>query len=262
MSFWSTPDRRATVLAALALGAAGALAAVPLGALPAGAQGSVPTQTVLTSSIDPSMAGGPSPTFTATVSESDGGEVGTPTGTVTFFVQKKSGGFMTHICTNGGQSAKRLVDGVASCATRLFGTQSPLTVTVVYGGDATFAPSTSDPLTQTVLPGASVTTVTATPTQPRGGKSVRLEAVVAGSPRVIATIRTGTVTFSVVGADQSVVDCAGGDQLSVNKGGRVTCHVGPHELTAAGSPYAVTAAYSGDANFQASTGGLSLTVSP
>jgi hypothetical protein len=90
------------------------------------------TTTVLTSSLNPSTYL-QSVTFTAVVS----GAGGTPTGTVTFFDGASNIGTGT------------LVSGTATLTTPSL-TIGSHTVTAVYGGDVTFAGSTSAPLTQVV----------------------------------------------------------------------------------------------------------------
>ncbi|HMD46005.1 MAG TPA: Ig-like domain-containing protein [Acidimicrobiales bacterium] len=249
--------------AALAVGAVSALGAVALGALPAAAQGTIPTQTVLTSSLNPSVSGNQSPTFTATVSESDGGSNGTPTGMVTFMVQHANGTFRQFACTNGGSgsTSRPLVAGQALCNTRLFGSGSPFTVTAVYNGNTKFASSTSNAVVQVVQPGPSTTTVSVNPPQPVQHKHATIEAFVRGFPYVIAAQRSGAVTFSIVGSDASVVNCQGGNTIPIKPSGKVFCKVGG-QLQASASPYTVTASYPGDANFAPSTGTLTLPVSP
>src|SRR5581483_6320939 len=100
----------------------------------------VPTTTTLVSSVNPSTFG-QSVTFTATVTSSGSG---TPTGTVTF---------MDGATTLGTGT---LSGGVASfsTATLSVGTHS---ITAVYGGDSTFAGSTSNTVNQVVNKAPSAT---------------------------------------------------------------------------------------------------------
>jgi hypothetical protein len=71
---------------------------------------------------------------------------------------------------------------------------------------------------------------------------------------------SGTYTFSIVGADSSVVHCSGGDTV-VFTGGSASCPV-PGGLLAGGSAYTVTAGYSdtADSTYLSSTGSKLVTV--
>jgi hypothetical protein len=78
------------------------------------------------------------------------------------------------------------------------------------------------------------------------GASVVLTATVVGRPGE----RTGTVTFSAVGSSGQALTCAGGDTVPL------VSDVATCDTTAAvatGSPYVVTATYSGDNTFNVST---------
>jgi hypothetical protein len=106
------------------------------------------TTTTVTSSINPS-ASGQSVTFTATVTSSTSGK---PTGTVTFFDNFR--GQMTQI---DQETLKNNSNGVATFQTSTLaaGIHS---ITASYGGDSTFAASTSSPLMQAV--NAAIPTLT------------------------------------------------------------------------------------------------------
>ncbi len=71
---------------------------------------------------------------------------------------------------------------------------------------------------------------------------------------------TGTVTFTITGADASTPVCDGGTNTitlaPATTGSSAQCSINGG-LLAAGSPYSVTAVYSGDPNFTTSTGTLS-----
>jgi hypothetical protein len=98
--------------------------------------------TALASSQNPSLAGS-AVTFTATVT----GPGGTPTGTVVFMDGTNTLGIGT---LNGS--------GVANFSTAaLASTNSPHSITAVYGGDSTFAGSASSTLSQTVSGPNSIT---------------------------------------------------------------------------------------------------------
>ena len=112
-------------------------------------------------------------TFTATVS----GSGGTPTGTVTF----KDGSTIWALGLKFG-SGYLLISSLTVAG-------SPHSITAVYGGDSTFAGSTSSGLTQTVNQASSSTAVTSSNNPSTFGSSVTFTATVTPSAA------TGTVTF-------------------------------------------------------------------
>jgi hypothetical protein len=178
------------------------------------------SSTSLVSSITPSTFG-QSVTFTATVTS----VVGTPTGTVA----SRDG---TTILGSATLNASGQATFAYSALT--VGTHS---ITAVYSGDTNFVTSTSTSLTQNVNQAASSTSLVTSVTPSTFGQSVTLTATVAsgvGTP-------TGTVTF--------IDGAANLGSGTVNAGGQATCTysaltVGTHSLTAV---------YSGDTNFVAST---------
>jgi autotransporter-associated beta strand protein len=184
------------------------------------------TTTVVTSSANPSVFGQPI-TFTATVTPM-APATGTPTGLVTF----EDGTVML--------GTGILVNGVAT-----FTTTTPLSlgghsITAVYGGDNTFATSTSTPLTQTVNQASTTTTLSASSNPSGFGQMVTFTAIVtAVSPG--AGIPTGTVTFS----DGTTVLGTG----TLNANGQATFQTSSLTL----GTHSITAMYSGDTNFMAST---------
>jgi hypothetical protein len=202
---------------------------------PTGAPAPAATTTALSSSANPSQAG-QSVTFTATV----GAASGTPTGTVTF----KDG---TTVLGTGAVSAS----GVATFTTASLSAGSH-SITAVYGGDANFAASTSPALTQTVnapAPAATTTALASSANPSVAGQSVTVTATV--SAPAGAGVPTGGVTFrdgqSVLGT--AALDPSGTAQLTTS-------------ALSAGS-HSITATYSGDANFSASTSAaLTQTVNP
>jgi Bacterial Ig-like domain (group 3) len=106
-------------------------------------------------------------------------------------------------------------------------------------------------------PQATAVTVTssANPTAP--GKAVTLTATVSG-PADEAT-PTGSVTFSITGADGSHVNCSGSNTVTLG-GGLATCSLPAGALRASGSAYTVTASYAGTADDAGSVGTLTETV--
>ena len=127
---------------------------------------------------------GQSLTFTATVSSS----AGTPTGTVIFM--------------NGSAT---LGAGALSFGTATFATSAlPIgshTITAVYGGDASFAGSTSSGVAQTVNKGATTTSLSSSPNPSTFGQPVMLTATVAvtapgsGTPTGSVTFKNGSTTL-------------------------------------------------------------------
>ena len=190
------------------------------------------TTTALSSSANPSVPGQPV-TFTATVSPAAG--TGTPTGTVTF-------------SDGGSQIGTAMLN---SHGTATIGPASPLAlgshaITASYGGDQNFAASTSS-LTQTVSPAATATAVTSSADPSAPGQTVTYTAAVSPVPD------GSTVTFSDGGTPMS-----GCIALQVNTStGTATCQRG-YKIT---GTHPITAAYSGDTAYRASTGSLTQTVS-
>jgi hypothetical protein len=186
-------------------------------------QALTPTTTTLVSSANPSVFGQPV-TFTATVT----GAGGTPTGKVTF---KDGSTTLGSVALNSS--------GVATYTTSSL-TDPPHSITAVYGGDATFAGSTSSVLTQTVNQAGTTTGIGSSPNPSNYGVSVTFTASVtavapgAGTP-------TGTVTFK----DGS------GTLGSAALNGSGTATYSTSSLSA--TSHSITAVYSGDTNFTTST---------
>lgn len=182
--------------------------------------------TTVTSSLNPSTSGG-SVTFTAGVS----GASGTPTGTVTFSIDG------TDVA-----SSVALVSGEASFTTSALAVGSH-SVVVTYGGDATYATSTSNTLSQGVSAIATTTTLTPSQNPSNFGQPVTFTANVTSTDTP-----TGTVTFNIDGSN-----VASGVVLVAGQATYTTSSL------AAGA-HAVLATYSGDATHATSSGSLSQTV--
>ncbi len=170
--------------------------------------------TTLAAAPNPAALGAPV-TLTATVS----GSSGTPTGTVTF----RDGATVLGTGT--------LAAGQASLVTSaLAGGTHPLTA--AYGGDATYAPSTSSTATETITVPATSTTLTASPNPATAGSAVTLTANVTstgGTPTGPVTFLDGTTTLGTA-------NLSGGQAtLAVS-----TLAAGTHPLTAS---YAATAGF-------------------
>ncbi|HTU37580.1 MAG TPA: Ig-like domain repeat protein [Acidimicrobiales bacterium] len=226
-----------------------ALASLALVSSPAAATGSKATTTVLTSSV-PALTGAPI-TFTATVTHN----VQTPTGTVTFTIVGADSS--TPVCDGGSDTinltpASTGSEAQCSFSAGLFAAASPYQVTASYSGDSTFAPSSAGPTPEVIHLGSTTTAVTASSNPTVTGEGVTFTAVVAPvSPST--GVPTGTVTFAITGHDGSTVNCDDGDMPTLDANDMAQCAVSAG-LFAAGSPYTVTASYSGDKNYHPSTG--------
>jgi prepilin-type N-terminal cleavage/methylation domain-containing protein len=161
-------------------------------------------------------------TFTSTVSPS------TATGTVTFKDGSNTLGTGT------------LSSGVATYATSAL-TVGSHSITAVYGGDSSYATSTSSILTQTVNSAGATTTLISSANPSNYGQSLNFTASVSGS----AGTPTGTVQFKTDGTNfGSPVTLSGG---SATSGATATLSVGNHTISAV---------YSGDSKYSGSTGTL------
>jgi autotransporter-associated beta strand protein len=182
------------------------------------------TTTVVSSSANPSVFG-QSVTFTATVSPSLAG-AGTPTGTVTFMDGNITLGTGT------------LSAGVATFTSTTLSTGTH-SITAVYGGDSTFASSTSAALAQMVNQASTTTTLTSSLNPSTSGQAVTFTATVRATAPGAGT-PTGTVTFM----DGTLV--LGTGTLS---GGTATFQT----TTLSVASHQIIAVYSGDTNFTGST---------
>jgi hypothetical protein len=183
------------------------------------------TTTTVTSSLNPSTAGA-SVMFTASVTSKTAGTI---TGSVSFFDGS----------TQIGPSVA-LTSGTATYATTLL-SQGTHSITAMYSGDSNYANSTSTALTQTVnasTKSATSTVVTSLQNPSTSGANVSFTAAVTSST-------AGTITGTVAFFD-------GGTQL----GTPVTLSAGSASysttMLSQGS-HSITAQYSGDTNYQAST---------
>ncbi|MFE6739323.1 Ig-like domain repeat protein, partial [Streptomyces tubercidicus] len=200
--------------------------------------GQAASTTVLTSSPEPAVSGQPV-TVTATLSATAPGD-GTPTGTVTF-----------DFGDGTSPTTVPVTSGVATTTHTWTGASgSPYPVTADYSGDADFLPSTATG-TQTVAPAATSTTVTGLTDSSVSGQPVDITATVstiapgAGTP-------TGTVLFDFGDGTPPLT-------APLTDGTVTVTHAWPDT---SGSPYTVTAVYSGDADFSPSTGTGTHTVAP
>ena len=185
--------------------------------------------------------------FTAIVAAAAPGS-GAPTGTATWTITSAD---HTAVPCSGGSTTVDKTTGATSCsvgANQLSAADGPYTVSVSYSGDADFLPSTGT-FTQTISRAASETRITVSPPARSGGPGI-VAARVSGDPTSAGT-PTGSVTFSILGTAGPAVECSGGDTI-VLVSGAATCNV-PTGFVSAGSPYTVSATYTGDGNFTPST---------
>src|SRR5256886_2571709 len=179
--------------------------------------------TSVASSNNPSIFGS-AVTLTATVTSS---ATSIPTGTVTF----QDGATVLGPGTLSGGTATPTPSGLGA------GVHS---ITAVYGGDASFASSTSPVLMQTVNKAASSTSVVSSNSASNRGAAVTFAATVT-SP-VTGTL-TGTVTFQDGAATLGTGTLSGGTATFTTSGLGAGAH-------------SITAIYGGDANFAGSTSPL------
>ncbi|MEU9499694.1 Ig-like domain repeat protein [Streptomyces sp. NPDC048196] len=190
----------------------------------------VVTSTVLTSAPDPSAAGQPV-AFTATVTPIPPGS-GTPTGTVTFTFGDSTPP-VTAPVTRGVATASHVYAHAAD---------SPYPVTASYSGDGEFTASVGQD-TQTVGRASTTTVVSSSPDPSLVGQLVTFTANIAAVPPGQGT-PTGTVTFDFGDGTAPVM-------APVSGGVARATHT---YISAADSPFAVSATYSGDRDFRPSSG--------
>ena len=214
-----------------------------------------PTTTTLSLGPTTNITHGSPVTVNATVAPNSAS--GTPTGDVFLLAFTYGGSAPT------GVGLFPLDGGSVSSTTNALpgGTYA---VTARYGGDGTFAPSTSSPSPAiTVSPEPSSTVASAFTADQNGhlipfltgpyGSFIYLRADVTGQSG--AGTPTGRIDFEDAGA-QNVVG-----SFSLNSEGNTATPNGI--FTLGGGPHAITAAYTGDASFNASTSSpLNLTLTP
>ena len=222
------------------------------GAFPSPSQSSAfPQSGQAGSTVTVEGPGAPVPTwrgahFSAVVTTATSG-TSAPSGSVTWAITSASGA--TVPCHSGNDVVHR-GNGVTRCnvGPGVFSAgHGPYTVSATYPGSSGAA-ATSASLTQSVAKAPSRTRIRTAPVVQAGGSAV-ISAAVFGQPSSVGT-PTGTVTFAISGASGQTLSCAGGDTVSLVSGA-ATCTA--TAATAAGSPYVVTATYSGDGTFAAST---------
>jgi hypothetical protein len=181
----------------------------------------ISTTTAVGSSSNPSSLG-QSITFTSTVTPQTGSAL--PTGTVTFSDGSQQLGEVT------------LSAGAATLSTSALAVGSH-SITVSYSGDSNFGASVSGTFTQVVADASTTTTLTATPNPANVGQSVVFTATVAPAT---SGVPTGTVSFFDGSTQLGASNLSGG--------------VASFSTTSlAAASHNVTAVYSGDGNYNASS---------
>ena len=194
----------------------------------------IPTSTVLMTAPNPSNVG-QQVTMTATVMAQNGS---LPTGTVVF----ESNGVQI-----GSASLNNSGVAVLNYSALNAGTDS---ITAMYQGSSTLAPSTSNTVQQVVRPVGSTTSVTSSPNPSTFGQSVTITATVgpSGPP-----LPTGTVGFSSNGTGIS-----GCTAVPLSSSLTAVCMT---SSLAVGTD-SIVATYSGDSNYHGSSGTFSQIVNP
>jgi hypothetical protein len=190
------------------------------------------TSTAVTGSPNPSVFG-QAVILNATVAASGGGG-GSPTGVVTFSDGTVSLGTAPITAGAASLSVTSLAPGSHS-------------ITVAYGGDGNFLPSTSAAFSQTVNKNSTTTSIVASPNPSSFGQAVSLAVTVAASTGG-TTIPTGNVLFTEGAASLGSVALDANGKASLNIG---SLSVGLHTITAS---------YVGDNNFQSSNATVKQTV--
>ena len=109
--------------------------------------------------------------------------------------------------------------------------------------------------------GTTNTTLTVTPTLTTitSGKAISFGSAI--TPAIVGKTKiTGTVDWTVTGADGTVVPCS--TIKPMTGGGKARCSIANGVLLAKDAPFTVVASYSGDANFGPSTGSTTFAMTP
>jgi hypothetical protein len=187
--------------------------------------------TVISSSANPAVFG-QSVVFTAAVTAASGS--GTPSGTVQFLIDGTKVGNPVSL-TTGGVAASGAVSTLSV---------SSHTIQAVYSGDSSFSGSTGS-LTQTVTKSSTSTVVSSSLNPAIAGQTITFTATVSPLSGINSVLPSGTIQFLIDGAN------AASPQTVTSSGGLVTATFTTTSL--ATGIHAISASYSGDSNFTAST---------
>jgi hypothetical protein len=215
------------------------------------------TTTTLSAMPSTSLVTNEPVTLTATVSSNSA----TPDGTVEFY--DDVGGATTPITGCEAQPVSEVQPVPASgpsytatCQTSFAASQPPnLSAAFLPADGSSVAASTTSGLTLSIAPAATTTAVTIAPTQIGNGQQTLMSATVTPS-QTGATVPSGTVSFLVDG--QPVPASAGGSGcarvpiVAGSSSSTAQCNLEFENLTGTAT-HAITASYSADANFTAST---------
>ncbi len=202
------------------------------------------TTTSLTSASNPTVTGQPV-TFTAVVAPNSP-STGMPTGMVTFSITGTGG---ASIACDAGDTQPLDSSDMAQCSVGagLLAANSTYAVTASYSGDTNYAKSTGT-LTQTVDRAvATIALASSASSTPDSGQPVSFTATITGINPPGAGTPMGSIVFSVVGSNGTVVTCQGGDTVPLS-GTSAVCNF-PKGLQATSLTYTVTATLQ-DPNFR------------
>ena len=188
------------------------------------------TTTLSSSNLSPYV--GQAVTFTASVSPTGGG-MGFPSGTVSFF---DGNTLLASVTLSAGSQASFTTSSLS------VGSHN---ISAVYGGDSTYAGSTSAALTETVQKAYAMEMLTTSNGSSAAGQPVTFTTTL--YPPAGAGVPTGTISYYDNGVLLAVVTLGA-------SGGNATCAFTTSGLSV--GQHTITATYSGDANYSSSSSSL------